>query len=372
MSTNSLRDQVLTLDAMIPEQTWRLEDELRKSISVPVQHAARQIILTGCGDSGIAAKATEHTFRSLTGLPSVAVDAMTASRYLLPLYGRHYPHTPLVFAISSSGQVSRTVEAGQRTKSVGGYLVALTSDAASPLGALADTCLDTSAPGPAEGPGVRSYVMASLALNLYAIRLAEVRGRITMDEAQALRGELAGLGAKVAQLVETNEQTISEVAKQWSSLHNFEFLGSGPARASAAFGSAKVLEATGQHSSDIDIEEWVHLNYFVEDTRGTATVLIAGDGDASTSRAFEVAALLTKLGRPWISLGAAPGSPHSLVMPNGVRETFAPVIQAAALALLTGSLMERTDQQAGRAGQGQWADSADASTTTQSLIEETV
>lgn len=372
MSTNSLREQVLSLSAMIPDQTWCLEDELRKSVPVPVQHAARQVILTGCGDSAIAARAAEHSFRSFTGLPSIAVDAMTASRYLLPLYGKQYPHTPLVFAVSNSGQVSRVVEAGQRTKGVGGYLVALTGDAASPLGSTADTCIDTSAPGSADGPGVCSYIMAALALNLYAIRIAEVRGRITMDEAQALRGELAGLGDKIAQLVEANDRTIIEVTEQWSTLNTFEFLGSGPARASAAFGSAKLLEATGQHSSDIDIEEWVHLNYFVQDPRSTATVLIAGEGDASFSRAVEVAALLTKLQRPWLCLGSVPSSPLSLKMPTGVRETFAPVVHAAALALLAGSLMERTGQEAGRAGQDAWSDSTDASSTTQSLIETAV
>jgi len=369
VSPNALRNQALSVGALIPEQTRRLEADLRKIVPAGVQHATRHVVITGCGDSAIAARAAEQSFRMIAGLPTVAVDAMTASRYLLPVYGAQYPHTPLLFAISNSGKVSRVVEAALRAKAVGGYVVALTKAPNSPLAEVSDVVLDIGAPAFPSSPGVRSYVMALLALNLFAIRFGEVRARITMDQAKALRKELSGLGEVADELADRCDVTLAQAAHDWAGLGNFEILGSGPSRASASYAAAKILEATGRHAVGVDIEEFVHLNYFVRDAERTATVVLAGPGQASLSRATEVAEFLNTLRRPWLAIGDVAGAPVSTGSPRQVREEFLPLVQTAPLALFAAHLMDEAGETPGRGSVGQWADCANGGTTTTSIIE---
>lgn len=365
---NPLHAQVLSLPALIETETWRLEDSMRKLVPTPVQHAIRQIFLTGCGDSAIAAQAAEHSFRSLTAIPTVATGALDLSRYILPTFDHGYPHTPFVLAVSNSGEVARVVEAAKQATAVGGTVVGLTAQADSRLGEASDYTLDISAPTMPSSPGMRTYVMPLIALNLFAIRFAEVRGRITMDQAQAMRGELAGIGSVLAETLAVADPILKHVAGSWKDLPAIEFLGSGPNRGSAAFGAAKVLEATGQSATDIDLEEFVHLQYFERAARQIGTVVIAPPKSPSSERAVEVGRFLNTLERPWISIGAVDDSPVAVPLPEGVREEFAPIIHAGIVGLLASHLMDATNSIPGRGSIGQWSDSLDGGTTRNSTI----
>lgn len=367
LSANPLREQALSIPQLIEEQVWRLEDALRKVIPTRVQHAARQIVLTGSGDSAMAGRAAEQAFRSFAGVPTVALEAMEASRYLLPCYANQYPHTPMLFAVSNSGEVARVVEAAGRAREVGGYVVGITGHPGSSLGRLSDAVVDTTAPAFTPSPGMRSYVMALLTLELFAIRLAEVRGRITMDEAQALRGEIADTGRRLGEVIDEADAALRTATTAWRDLQGVEFLGSGPGRATAAFGTAKILEAVGKQSSHIDIEEFVHLNYFERAADSIATVLVSPHGSAASSRADEVAGLLNSLGRPWLALGTVTGAPVQITLP-AVREEFSPIVDAAIAGLLAAHLQDVTGEVEGRGATGRWAACAGGLTTRNSQI----
>lgn len=368
MSTpNALHNQVTSLPELIRTETWRVEDEMRKLVPTPIQHAVRHILLTGCGDSAIAGQAAEQTFRRFVGVPTQAGDAMTISRYVLDLYDGQYPHTPMLLATSNSGSVSRVVEAAQKANKVGGYVVGLTGNAQSPLGEASKVTVNVAAPEFESAPGMRSYIMAVLTLNLFAIRFAEVRGKITMDQAQAMRGEIANLGDVVEQLIASADAPLKELTQSFKDVQGVEFLGSGPSRATAAFASAKILEAVGKQSSNIDIEEFVHLNYFEREARNIATVVIAPTNSASVSRANEIAPLLNNLGRPWVSFGSVAGAPAVIEVPE-VREEFTPIVYAALGGLLAAHLMDATGEEPGRGATGQWADCQNGQTTQHSEI----
>lgn len=364
---NALDMQVRSLPELIAAETWRLEDRLRTSVPTPVQLAIRHLVLTGCGDSGIAGQATEQTFRSLTGIPTVAVDAMTAARFLLPVYDHQYPRTPVVLAISSSGEVARVVEAARQARAVGGYVVGLTANPSSRLAEASDTCLNIGAPTFPTAPGMRSYVMAVLALSLYAVRFAEVRGRITMDQALALRSEIAALADVVHEVIEAVDGPLRQLAADWADLPCIEFLGSGPARASAAFGAAKILESTGQYACGVDVEEFVHANYFARAARRTGTVLLAPPGSPAAGRAEEVGRYLDTLQRPWVAIGKIDSAPLQITLPH-IREELGTIVHAAVLGLLAAHLMATTGETPGRGSVGPWADSAGGATARNSDI----
>lgn len=367
MTENALYKQVMSLPDLIREQTWRLEDELRKVVPTRVQHGIRQIILTGSGDSAIAGVAAEHLFRTLVGVPTIAQPAMEVSRYVLDAYAGQYPYTPFVFATSNSGEVARVVEAARRARDVGGYVVGLTGDDQSRLAQTSDCTVDIAPPQFPPSPGMRSYVMAVLALDLFAIRLAEVRGRMTMDEAQAMRAELADVGDAVASAIESADAPLREFAQRVKDVQGVEFLASGPTKSSAAFGTAKVLEATGKQAAFIDTEEFVHLNYFEREAESIATLLLVPEGSKARSRAVEVAGLLTNLRRPWIALGSVPNAPASVALPK-VRESFAPLVDAAVVGLFAAHLQDATGEVEGRGAVGQWADCVGGQTTRNSEI----
>jgi glucosamine--fructose-6-phosphate aminotransferase (isomerizing) len=146
-----------------------------------------------------------------------------------------------------------------------------------------------------------------------------------------------------------------------------DLLGSGPGRASADYGAAKLLEASGVRGYGQDIEEFVHLHYFAADTT-TPVVLVASGNSAARSRAAEVAKLLETLRRPVATLSDEPLIGAHLPHAAAVPEIFQPLLHIAPLALLADEIMRRRGEEPGRGGRGGWIDSVDGATTRGSAI----
>src|SRR5947207_1452729 len=175
--------------------------------------SVKRIVIAGCGDSHMAGVAAELSFEQLAGIATEPLNAMQAGRYGAPYFEKMFPRNPLVLGISVSGTVARTREALILARKEGALTVAITGNPAAPLAGVAERIFDCKVPDFAPAPGVRSYCISLLALYLLAIRLAEVRGRMTQDQASALRQQLKGaantieatvqsIGAKVRKLAE--------------------------------------------------------------------------------------------------------------------------------------------------------------------------
>jgi glucosamine--fructose-6-phosphate aminotransferase (isomerizing) len=263
--------------------------------------------------------------------------------------------------------VARVVETAHRARAAGAFVLAVSADGGSRLGAAADAVLPVPAPPFAAAPGVRSYAMSLLGLYHLAIRIGEVRARYTMDDAWLLRRQLAGLADSIEANLEGAAKAAARVADRWAHHGVIEFLGSGPGRASAAYGAAKVLEAAGVRAYDQDVEEYAHLQYFAADTDVPA-VLITPTNSVARSRAQEVSTLLRRLGRPVATLSDEPLVGEHLPHPPGVPEMWQPLLHIAPAALLACELMTRRGEQPGRGGRDGWADAVDGGTTRGSAI----
>jgi glucosamine--fructose-6-phosphate aminotransferase (isomerizing) len=361
-----LRDQIFSLPQLIRDTTGEVEDQARTVLSTPDIYNLRLAVLCGSGDSHIAARAAQFAWQCLSGIPTFADDAMTAARYRIDPIADGQRFRPVLIAVSNSGEVARVVEAAQRAQAAGAFVLAVTADHDNRLAQSADAVLCSSAPPFPAAPGVRSYAMSLLALFHLAIRLGEVRGRYPMDEAGVLRQVVAGIADKIEAGLEAGEKAASELAERWAEHPTFEFLGSGPSRASADYGAAKVLEAAGTRAFGQDIEEFVHLQYFAADTSSPA-VLIAPTSSAAHSRAVEVSELLHRLRRPVATLGDRPMVGLHLPCPAS-EEIWQPLLQIAPLALLAGALMQLRQETPGRGGRDGWVDSVDGGTTRGSAI----
>ena len=367
MSAEAFRDQVFSLPQLIRDTTWAVEDRARSVLGTPDLLNLRLAVLAGSGDSHIAARAGQYAWQALGGVPSFADDAMTAARYRLDPIAAGQRLRPLLVAVSNSGEVARVVEAAGRARAEGSAVLAVTASPDSRLARAADAVLLAAAPPFAPAPGVRSYAMSLLGLYHLAIRIGEVRGRYTMDEAGALRRQLAGLADAIEAGLDAAATAAGALAERWAEHSGTDLLGSGPGRASADYGAAKLLEAAGVRGYGQDLEEFAHLHYFAADTT-TPVLLVTSSTSAARSRAAEVAKLLETLGRPAATLSDEPLIGAHLPHAAGVAEIFQPLLHIAPLALLADEVMRRRGEEAGRGGRDGWAESVDGATIRDSAI----
>lgn len=370
---NAMRRQVWSL----PELTGRLLEDLKPKthqlLTTPEIFSLRKIVMTGCGDSFAAALAAKAAFERLTGLPAEAVSAIDAARFYPSGQIGQAPNTPLLIAVSHSGAVARVTEAVLRFNCHGAFTVAVTGNPDSPLVKEASRVLHADIPPFESAPGVRTYLASVLALLLTAVRIGEVRGIVTMDEANGYRNELEAQASRLRELLETMDDEIFRVAQEWKVCEAFEFVGAGPDYAAAWYGHAKIFEAAGKYAMHVNTEEWLHLNFFVRSVEKTAAVLVVDKHSPSMSRAKEVAEHIARVGRPLMIVtnadrGLFPSSAHVIPVPDGAHGWLAPVTQFVPLALLAGYLAAMLGEEYGRGARDNWAACRDGATTKNSEI----
>ena len=353
MKTNPMRKQVFSLPDLLREQFDVLEARSRALLPTPTIFASREVILTGCGDSQIAGDLLRAEWQRLSGIPVRALNAMEAARYETNLPRQQFPQDPLVVAISVSGGVARTLEAAEQWRARGTTTVALTGNPRGPLGQATKYVYELDIPhvAGADGPGVRSFLLVAQALYLLAVRMGEVRGRYTQDEAAALRARWLESVSALESCLPPLDSALQQLAVEWQELKRYELLGSGPARAAAAFGAAKLLEASGHPSVHQDVEEWVHLHYFAHDPTDCGTWLLCSSDDPAYRRAQEIEPFLQRLGRPYRVLTDAQGASDFagiLSLPTPPSPLFTALIQCTALALFAAHLSESCGAEYGR------------------------
>ena len=260
-----------------------------QAAGVNISGEIQNVILCGCGDSHHAALAVSLGFSALAHVHCQATHSMYVARYLLPELGEQAQHT-LVISISASGEVARTIEALEVAEYVGANTLAFTGNAGGTLARTAQKAIVFAGPQLPHGPGLISYLSSLLMGYALIYRMAEAPIQREMDRAM--------------QMLFTDLETWIE--NRWDSGVRFAeegedgacvFLGSGPAYASALFGAAKLLEASGEAAWGQDVEEWAHLEYF--GARADMRTWLLSAGGRSLSRELEVRAAAEAIGRKW-------------------------------------------------------------------------
>jgi glucosamine--fructose-6-phosphate aminotransferase (isomerizing) len=210
---------------------------------------------------------------------------MQASRYLLDDAGPDL----LLIGISSSGEVARTVEAVETARRSRARTLAITASPDSTLALAAEATVRLSLPEFTFGPGLISYLGAIQACLAAAGWFAPER----------LAARLTDRMRELPELVESDRLAQSAAAESFADDVDADasgvVLGSGPCRGAAEFAAAKVMEASGLHYRAQDVEEWAHLEYFI-DSAPMPTWLLSADG-RSRSREVEVEQAALAIGR---------------------------------------------------------------------------
>ena len=278
----------------------------------------------------------------LTGIPTQPLPSLEASRYIAGVCVHQPAEETLAIAISYSGEAARTLEATLALSKSGCRTLACTAFPQSKIAYASWKTLPIHMPPSINTPGVSTHIMMLAALYRFAIRLSEARGSISPELASALREELCACPDRLEQTFSENGCQAKCFAEDCDRFQRAEFLASGPARGSADFAAAKIIEAEGFFATSQDAEEFAHLNFFFTHPERIPTVLIGSSHAKSLIRLQEIEASLQHLGRPYCVLtdGAVftAGRDRTILVPSGVRELFSPLLFSAVLAWMTAQI----------------------------------
>ena len=343
MTQNNIIAQVESLPELIRSQTLELNDRVCNLFTKEMCNSIDHIITTGCGDSHMAAIATELAFEHLTNISTEPLNALTASRYALATNHTNITKNTLVIGTSVSGTVVRTREALGIAREQGLNTVAITANPSSPFGQTAKHILDCTVPNFIDFPGVRSYRTSLVVLYLIAIRISEAKDIITTAKAHQLRSEIISTADAIEATIEANRESVIELARNLTTKNHFVFVGHGPNYATAMFGAAKLLEAAGTHALAQDTEEWGHLQYFTNTDVDTPTFIVS-PGSRSHNRTAEMLIPMTRIGR--YTIGVCPSGDNTvgeqcdvfLPVVGDTPEIFSPIVYPTATELFADHL----------------------------------
>jgi glutamine---fructose-6-phosphate transaminase (isomerizing) len=189
-----------------------IDDELLRTV--------QRIVIVACGTSYHAGLIGRYAIEEFSRVP-VEVEIASEYRYRNPIVGP----TDLVIGISQSGETADTL-AAMRTASAGGAKVlAITNLMGSQATRDADGVLYTRAGLEIGVAATKTFVSQVVALYLFALRLAELRGTLEPDALKATISEVKRLPHRIAELFERDVAGIKRIAEAVSDAEFFLYLG---------------------------------------------------------------------------------------------------------------------------------------------------
>lgn len=357
--SSAMVDQAMSLPELIREQYADLEPKTRTVLSTPDIFNIQHIILVGLGDSYAACHSMKYMFEILTGKRTEALNALELSRYYDSRFLGGAVHDPLVIAVSNSGKVARMGEALMRVRQHGAYVLGVTGNDQAILAQNSDKILKLDIPKFPSAPGTRSYCVSLMALLLLAIRIGEVRGRYTMDKAKSMRKDILKQADELERMLPDMNEQMKRLAEKWIDMHHFDFVGAGFDYSTAWFGKAKAFEATGDFAMDTNMEEWLHMNFFMKNVDQIATIMVANTTNPAISRCKETIKYAYELGRPMVVITDGGKEDFSVdceyvKVPKTDYPYSMPLTQFVPICLLFGYLMGTRGDKAGRGCTGPW------------------
>ena len=332
--------QILSQPALLLEVFDATEQAVQEAFSQFQPQRWQAIYTAGCGDSFYAGLACEMAFARFCQLPVKALSAMQFARYEVDRLPQH----AVLFGISNSGHVSRSIEAVGLARAAGVDTIAVTGNGTSGIAREAAATVAVAIPAMGRSPGIRSYTVQLLSLLLCALRLGELRQTISAADAMAWRQQLRDVAACMEATIQASDDRARQVAERFGEAENWVFMGSGPSYATALFIAAKLVESCGANAWAQDIEEWAHIQFFNRQEH-TPTCVIMPPG-RSVDRVLELLPYVKGIGRPTLAVASSTQlllptqADVVLPVPQAVPEVFSALVYCLAGELLAYYLAE--------------------------------
>ena len=221
------------LDRLEPDGRLAL-DELR--LSERELQAVEKVFVVACGSSYHAAMVAKYAIEHWTRLPT-EVDIASEFRYRDPVLDDR----TLTVGVSQSGETLDTLQALREARRWGSKVLVVTNVVDSSMAREADGALYTRA-GPEVGvASTKCHLAQIVALELLALKLAQVRGsRTPAQVAEVLEG-MQALPRLVAEAL-SREKEVAAVASALAGARDYFFLGRGVGYPVALEGALKLKE----------------------------------------------------------------------------------------------------------------------------------
>ncbi len=212
----------------------------------------RRILIVACGTSWHAGLVGRYALEELTGIP---VEVEYASEY------RYRPHLvepgTVALAISQSGETADTLEAIRAARAAGCKVLGIVNVVGSTIAREADGGIYLHA-GPEIGvASTKAFTSQIAALLLLGLYLGRQRGHLTLEQGQALAGQLDRLPQAVARAL-TLEPQVESLARSFAHERNFLYLGRGLNFPVALEGALKLKEISYIHAEGYPAAEMKH------------------------------------------------------------------------------------------------------------------
>ena len=289
------------LDRVLPDGTLVL-DEVR--ITNEEFRSINKIFVVACGSSYHAGLMAKYAIEHWARIP-VEIDISSEFRYRNPVVDEH----TLVIGVSQSGETVDTFQAVREATSLGAKLLVISNVVDSSMARDADAVLYTRA-GPEIGvAATKTHLAQIVALEIFALYLAQVRGTLSPADARGLLAAMGSLPEKV-DLAVGRSADVHAVAEQYRDSPSFIFLGRHVGYPVALEGALKLKEISYLRAEGFPAGELKHgpialvepgtvvvgvatrtpvwekmmMNITEVKSRGASVVLVANDGDDETAR----------------------------------------------------------------------------------------
>ena len=287
---NTLLDRRREDGTLVFDELRMSDDELRE---------IRRVVLVACGTSHHAAQVAKYAIERWARL-SVEVDIASEYRYRDPIV----EIGTLVIGVSQSGETIDTIQATREAQRRGARVIAISNVVDASLAREADAVLYTRAGLEVSVASTKAFVAQVAALELLALRLAQVRGTLSAPAIDEMFTKLTQVHDAIATTLE-READVKAVAADLLATRDYFYLGRHVGFPTALEGALKLKELTYLHAegyaagelkhgplaliepgvvvvavcTDPDMHEKILSNLAEVKARGASVVAVARDDD---------------------------------------------------------------------------------------------
>jgi len=210
----------------------------------------KRIEIIACGTSLHAAMVAKYILEAFTNIP---VDVEASSEYI---YRKTVTDAnTLVIGISQSGETSDTITAIRQAKEVGSHVLIITNRPDSIMAREAHSLIPVNAGIEVSVAATKSFNAQLIALYLFAMYIAEIKGSIDTICIKELKQEMLLLPQKIEAIL-SNKEDIKKCARVFSSHKDFIYIARGINYPTALEGALKLKEisyinATGYPAGEL-------------------------------------------------------------------------------------------------------------------------
>jgi glucosamine--fructose-6-phosphate aminotransferase (isomerizing) len=245
--------------------------------------ASTSINIAACGTSWHAALAGKYMIERLARLP-VDVDYASEYRYRNPIADP----SALGLLITQSGETADTLAAQREMMALGSKTVAICNVVDAMVAREAHGSIYTHA-GPEIGvASTKAFTAQLTALFLMALKLGQLRGHLDPAQSVELIEQLSRIPVKIEEVLRSRSAQCEQLAKEFSNVRDFLYLGRGIHFPIALEGALKLKEISYIHAEGYPAGEMKHgPNALIDETLPVVVLATRDESDPASKLRYE-------------------------------------------------------------------------------------